>query len=167
VAVLFMEIWKDVKGYEGLYQVSNQGNLLIIKKSRLAKPLLVKNGYLLVDLYKGGIKKRISLHRLVLLTFIKNTQNKSQVNHINGIKTYNRIENLEWCTASENQIHSLKTGLRRVLKGEDCDSKLTESQARIIKYGLKSLTQKNISDIYNISRVTVSDIRRGKSWKHI
>jgi hypothetical protein len=162
-----MEIWKDVTDYEGLYKVSSKGNVFIVKKNRLATPLKVKNGYLLVDLYKNGIKKRISIHRLVGLTFIKNGFNKEQINHINGIKTDNRVVNLEWSTASENQLHSVKSGLRKILKGEDACSKITEKDAKIIKYGLKNMTQKNISDIYNISRVTISDIRRGKSWKHI
>jgi len=162
-----MEIWMDVKGFEGLYKVSSLGSVFMVKKARNQTLLKVKNGYILCDLSKNGNKKRISVHRLVSLHFIDNPENKEQVNHKNGIKTDNRVENLEWMTSSENQRHSIETGLKKILKGDQCDSKLKEFQAKIIKYGLKNLTQKNISDIYGISRVTVSDIRRGKSWKHI
>jgi len=104
---------------------------------------------------------------LVAINFIDNPENKPQVNHINGIKTDNRLQNLEWCTGSENQKHSVNTGLRKILKGDQACSKITEEQARLIKYGLKEMTQSKIAYLYNISRVTISDIRRGKSWKHI
>lgn len=162
-----MEIWKDVKGFEGLYRVSNKGNVFIVKKGRNQKLLLVKKGYLLCDLYKSGVKKRISVHRLVATHFLDKQLDKNQVNHKNGIKTDNRVENLEWMTNSENMRHAINLGLKKVLKGDELPSKLTEEQARTIKYELGHLTQKNISYLYKISRVTVSDIRRGKSWKHI
>jgi hypothetical protein len=163
-----MEIWKDVKGYEGLYKVSNKGNILIVRKKRNQNLLKANNGYLLVDLYKNGIKNRISAHRLVAIHFLINSENKPQVNHINGIKFDNRAENLEWVTASENQLHSVNTGLKKIVFGENCKySKITENQALEIKYGYKDFLQKDIAKIYNISRTTVIDIRKGRSWKHI
>lgn len=163
-----MEIWKDVMGYEGLYKVSTYGNVFIVSKNRNQTPLKVRNGYLLVDLFKSGSKKRISIHRLVAIHFLDNNENKPQVNHKNGIKTDNRLENLEWSTASENQRHSLNNGLKKPIKGEECKyAKITEKDAIDIKYGYKGVIHKEIANIYNVSRTTVIDIRKGRSWKHI
>ena len=163
-----MEVWKDVQGFEGLYKVSNLGNVFIVSKNRNQIPLKVKNGYLLVDLCNCGKKNRISIHRLVAIHFLSNEENKPQVNYKNGIKTDNRLENLEWATASENQRHSLNNGLKIPKKGEECKySKITEKDAIDIKYGYKGLIHKDIANIYGISRTTVIDIRKGRSWKHI
>jgi hypothetical protein len=108
-----MEIWKDIKGYEGLYQVSNLGNVKSLKynQQNIVKELeLVKTtkGYRTVNL-KGKV---ILVHRLVAETFVPNPENKKIINHINGIKNDNRAMNLEWCTPSENTQHAYRTGLK-------------------------------------------------------
>ena len=101
------EIWKDVVGYEGLYQVSNQGRVKSFKwnKERFLKPSMDKDGYLLVNLCAGGKRKTFKVHRLVCEAFHENPDNKPQVNHINEIKTDNRACNLEWCTCKQNVNH--------------------------------------------------------------
>lgn len=116
-----MEIWKDIKGYEGLYQVSNLGriksldrkvktgikyNEYKISKSKILKLNQKRNGYLSVDLSKENTVKTISVHRLVALNFIPNPENKEEVNHINAKKYDNRVENLEWVTKEENKKHA-------------------------------------------------------------
>jgi hypothetical protein len=110
------EIWKDIEGYEGLYQVSNLGRVKSLKKKyskedRIRKLRLDKDGYLVVSLWKYGKPKTMKVHRLIAISFIENIENKSFVNHLDGIKNNNSIENLEWVTASENTKHAHYTGL--------------------------------------------------------
>lgn len=116
------EIWKDVKEYEGLYQVSNYGRVKSIsyfnhanKKSyprnKILKPLKNEKGYLRIDLAKNGKSKKVRIHRLVAQTFISNPNNYQEVNHIDGNKQNNRVDNLEWCTHSYNMKHAVKLGL--------------------------------------------------------
>ena len=124
-----MEIWKDIKGYEDYYQVSNLGRVRRkdsyvntgIKHSdkRFVKGFVLKqnkkrNGYLTVDLSKEHKVKTVSIHRLVAIAFVDNPENKEQVNHKNGNKTDNRVENLEWVTSSENRLHAFRTNLQNV-----------------------------------------------------
>lgn len=100
------EIWKDVKGYEGLYQVSNLGRVKSFYTNRILKPGTDKDGYLRVDLCKDKKPKHFHIHRLVAETFLPNPENKPCVNHKLGKKQDNRATELEWCTYSENEIHS-------------------------------------------------------------
>lgn len=118
------EIWKDIQDYEGLYQVSNLGNIKSLhfgakanhpnwklQQEKNLKPRIATSGYYRVELYKSHTKKYFYVHRLVATAFIANPQNKTEVNHIDGNKLNNHIENLEWNTKSENIRHSFKTGL--------------------------------------------------------
>ena len=114
------EIWCDVKGYEGLYQVSNWGNVKSLNYKRTGKEKILRpckdgNGYLYVVLFENGKYKLYKVHRLVLSTFspIENSH-ELQVNHINECKTDNRLENLEWVTCKENCNH----GTRNKRSGE-------------------------------------------------
>lgn len=174
------EIWKDVIGYEGLYQVSNLGRVKSLPhyidhnyggKALTKGKILTKRiraEYYSVTLSKDGILKQFKLSRLLALAFIPNPENKPEVNHINGIKTDDNLKNLEWVTRSENQNHAYKNCLQSGRKGESHHMvKITESQARKIKYEHKDLTQNQIANIYGITFQNVSNIKLGKSWKHI
>lgn len=106
-----MEIWKTIIEYPN-YEVSSEGRIRNTKTGRVLKFGKTKTGYLQVVLYKDRKAKYFKVHRLVASIFIPNPENKPQVNHINGIKTDNRVENLEWSTNSENQKHAYRTGLK-------------------------------------------------------
>jgi len=117
--------WEWVVGYEGLYKVSSDGdvvsvarivfdssgNKLYTKSEKYLKPFLTKQGYLRVILCKDAITKKYPVHRLVALAFIENPDRKRTVNHKNGIKTDNRLSNLEWMTHKENTIHAIENGM--------------------------------------------------------
>lgn len=103
------EIWRDIKGYENLYKVSNQGNVksLIHKNQKILKLTKTKSGYLRVTLFKNEERKSFLVHRLIAETFIPNPENKPCVDHINTIRDDNRVENLRWVTHKENNNNEL------------------------------------------------------------
>lgn len=109
------EIWKDIKNYEGKYQVSNYGNVrsLNFRKTGLSKNLKLvinHNGYVQVGLFNKSIKST-SVHRLVTEAFLDKIEGKEDINHKDGNKKNNHVNNLEWCNQKENSIHAAKTGL--------------------------------------------------------
>lgn len=115
------EIWKDIPGYEGFYKISSFGNIKslprLVKRCNSIYPIQGRNvkthnhqGYLKVGLSKNGVDTKYLVHRLVALAFIPNLYNKPYINHINSQPSDNRVENLEWCTQSENNFHAYRFG---------------------------------------------------------
>ena len=103
-----MEEWRAVPGYEGLYEVSNIGNVRNVRRNTLLRLQKTNNGYIQVWLYKNGISTGLKVHRLVALTFIPNPDNLPMINHKDEDKTNNRVENLEWCDAKYNNTYGTR-----------------------------------------------------------
>lgn len=116
------EIWKDISGYAGIYQISSLGRVKSLSRisnnrtlsEKLLTPSLSNSGYAWICLSNNKDKKHFFIHRIIAQSFIPNPMNKMQVNHIDGVKTNNSIDNLEWVTNSENQKHAYKNNLNSV-----------------------------------------------------
>ena len=166
-----MEIWKSIKGFENEYEISNLGNLRsknrfvkhYIKdanrfyKAKSKKIRLGKDGYYKCTLKKDSLRFDFRVHRLVADTFLENNDSKKIVNHKNGIKTDNRIENLEWCTSSENVIHAVEIGLIK--------SKLNDKE--VIDIYLSKLSNRKLAKEYNVDSTIIWRIKNKKAYKHI
>ena len=176
-----VEVWKDIKGYEGHYQVSDLGrvkSLSRVVKSRVGvfgtkKEIILKtfkngDGYLKYKLCINGKEKSVISHRLVANEFLENPFNKPQVNHKNGIKDDNRVDNLEWVTSSENVIHSLANNLKIPQKGSEHGmSKLTEKEVLEIRAIGRTKTLKEVGKMYNVDMSLISLILLNKIWNHV
>lgn len=162
---------KDVVGYEGLYQIDTDGNVWSIGygKELILKQALQNNRYFVVTLCKQKKHKSHTIHRLIAEAFIPNPENKPQVNHINGDKKDNRIENLEWVTASENIRHAFENGLKISLKGEKTGSAKLKNSDIVEIFNLRKLgwTQQKIADKFGVCNQLISLILNKKNWKHI
>jgi len=180
------EIWIGVVGHEDSYQVSNFGRIKsldrVIKKSNgscqtrkqcIINPITDSDGYNIfsVSIVQDNNKRKqalLKLHREIAKVFIKNGSNKPQVNHINGIKTDNRVENLEWVTNKENMQHAYKTGLNKGAIGEKAgNAKITKEIVLEIRRIGKKMKLTEIGEIYGLSFQHISDIINRKKWKHI
>lgn len=183
---IMLEIWKDIEGHEGQYQISNLGNVksLTIRKEIVRKATGTKytqtfqgrtlipqpnsKGYMRVCL----IGKSIFVHRLVALHFIGNPDNLPIVNHKDGNPLNNVVGNLEWVTYSENIKHAYREGHAVSVKGEDRrDSKLTEEEVRWIltNYvkGSKEFGRKPLARKFGVSHQNIKNIIDRKKWKHV
>lgn len=168
------EVWLPIKGYEGFYEISSIGRVKSLaridcmgqkRKERFKKPSNDKDGYHSVSLSKDRVNRTFREHQLVAINFIENPLNKPCVNHINGIKTDNRVENLEWCTNKENIEHAIATGLRDGKGVLNYGCVLTEKEVLEI-YGSEG-TNKEVSKKYNVGELAVNRIRIGYTWAHL
>lgn len=177
-----IEIWKEIKSYEGYYQVSNFGRIMAmqrvvnsknnstsIKKQKLRKVTTLNSGYCNIILSKDNKEKCNLVHRLVAEAFVSNPYSKPEVNHINGLKTDNRAVNLEWVTSSENQYHSFNNSLQVSRKGEQCKcSKLKEiNVVEIVNNYFNGESKISLVYRFNVHINTINRLISGRSWKHI
>lgn len=168
------EIWRDICGYEGIYQVSNFGRVksLHFDRERLLKLRQDYKGYVYVVLHKDGECKPCKVHRLVAETFILNSEGKPQVNHIDGNKSNNRVENLEWVTNSENKKHSYENGICKPNCGtKNVMSRLTAADVRYIRsnyipYDKKS-GERALAKRFNVSKTLIGNIIKGKTYRDV
>ena len=168
-----VEIFKDIKDYEGLYQVSNFGrvkslNYMHTGKEHILKLNKTKFGYLLVCLYKDGKKKWFAVHRLVASTFIENPENLPCVNHRNEIKSDNRVENLEYCTTAYN--NSFGTRLKRASEHK-CKKVLQYTKSGEFIREWKSIIEVNKELGYSTGNISSCCLKKLKSaygyiWRH-
>ena len=177
------EQWKDIEGYEGLYQISNLGRVkrligINIYKEHYLKPVKDRYGYLYVCLSKNNKHKVKTLHRLVAIYFIPNPDNKPCVNHIDGNKKNNKVENLEWCTYKENTCHAYKTSLinlntKKFIESNRAKSKarrkFTEEQVKQIKkiHLETGWGSYKIAQLLMLNRSSVENIIRNRNYKDI
>lgn len=163
-----MEMWKPVPEFAGWYEASDQGRIRRIL-GKIRKPRPKREGYLYVNLCVHGRIHTRYVHRLVATTFLPNPENKPEVNHRNGIKTDNRVENLEWATISEQAHHAFETGLRESVVGsENGQSKLKESDIpEIFERHRAGLSQPEIAKEFGVSRALISWVLLRKGWTHV
>lgn len=173
-------IWKPILGYEDLYEVSNKGDVRSLPKIRNSKSgskalhkgrvikKYVRNEYYSVMLYKDNKPKNHTIHRLVAVAFIPNPEGKKTVNHKDANKSNNRVENLEWATWSENNLHAHVVGLHNQKGSNNNSAKLNERDIEeIFEFRHKGFLYKEIAEIYNVTPSTIGNIIRKKTWKHI
>lgn len=160
-----MEIWKDVVGFEGLYEVSNHGNVRNSVTKRLKQPTKDKDsGRPFLLLWKNNQPKAVRVHRLVLFAFVGPNPPKYEGCHNDGNPWNNHVSNLRWDTTKANQEDRVKHGTSN--RGERCAAaKLTEDQAIAIIQDTRK--QHVIAAEYGVMQNTISRIKSGKRWPHL
>jgi hypothetical protein len=162
--------WKEIPGIIG-YFVSPRGEIgrqIDSTTYKILKPKRTPAGYQEYNVMTvDGKRITKTMHSLIALTFIGPRPKNYVINHKNGIKTDNRVENIEYVTRSENVLHAYRIGLMKAMKGEQAvNSKLTEDIVKIIKE-CKSVSVKKLAGIFNVDANTIRGIKAGTSWKHV
>lgn len=154
---------------EGRYSVSTYGRVQSHLYTRILKQQTHALGYKTVCLFGADKKKRLKLvHRLVATAFLRSTGDRDQVNHKDGDKTNNRLENLEWVTAKQNIRHAVATGLHQGPEGEkNGHAKLDKDAVLAIRRRYRHGLGHALAREYGVSRTTITDIVKRRSWAHL
>lgn len=166
------EIWADIAGYDGDYQESNYGRTKSFKGNspKILAPMITSKGYLGVQLFKNAKGKKIYVHQLVASIFVPNPENKTEINHLDGFKLNNHVDNLEWVCSTDNKLHAVKIGLMKS-GSEHVLAKLTAEQVRYIRqvyikgdseFGGQALAKK-----FCVSRSTIQSVVNYECYKNI
>lgn len=174
------EEWRAIRGYEGMYEVSNQANVRSLPRTIMirgrtpgslsGKPMRKRlvHGYYSLGLSRNGVVRHFLVSRLVALAFIPEIEGKPNVNHINGIKTDNRIENLEWVTQKENTRHAWRTGLAKPRCGSaGPGAKLTESEVLEIRSLRRKIPNTKLATMFGVSITAIDKIHARTCWKYV
>jgi len=183
-----MENWKAIPGYDGYYEASDLGRIRSIErvvahgrhgtckqKEKILKPALDGHRYFRVALSMGDAFRTYTVHRLIALTFLGERPEGNQINHKSGIKSDNSVSNLEYCTQSENALHSYRIGLQKPKPGStNNNAKLTEQDVKEIREFVKQSGKRNygrdaLAEKYGVSSAHIKDIVNGRrgTWSHI
>lgn len=165
------ETWLPIEGFEGFYEVSNRGEVRALKTwrgprkiPRVLRPAITHKGYYRVSLQRKGLKKNAVIHRLVAKAFIPRHYRHPEVNHINGDKLDNRVENLEWCTHLQNMKHAHRNGLYFKRKKENGLCVLTADQVLEIRTMLIEMSAAEVSRRSGVSYWTICNIKQRRTW---
>ena len=166
-------IWKPVKDFEGMYEVSDTGLIKSLARSNghgsrnedKQRRTKIGKGYESVALCKDHKIKHYLVHRVVAEAFIPNPKNHPQVNHIDGNKLNNNVENLEWCTHQYNQLHARQNGLMGGERGNT--SKLTERDVRAIRRIYPKLNTRELAKAFDVGQPAICNIINKKTWKYV
>ena len=181
-----MEEWKPIQNYEGLYEISNLGNVrsldrevIVTRKNKTSFKRTLKGqvlrlskttkGYPQIALGKNGKLKSFEVHRLVAKAFMENPHNFIVVNHIDGNIKNNNVSNLEWCTHSHNSKHAYAIGVLKPIRGEkNTQSILTDKEVlEIRRLNASGLSQRKLGKMFNVCHTTIRMIILRRKWKHI
>ena len=168
------EEWLPMVDYEGWYDISDCGRVKRVRIAnntfigRILKPRPQKAGYLTIVVHKNSVRGTYLIHRLVAAAFIGPCPEGKEVNHIDGVKTNNRADNLEYVTSSENALHACKLGLMVNHVGEKHGmSKLTEKNIHAIRKLFGTMSHKEIGILFNVTRQTITSIYKGDTWSSV
>lgn len=170
------EEWKDIPGYKGRYQASSHGQIKSLSRlipcihnakrrirERILSQHIMNANYYTAHICYDMNNKTMLVHRLVAMAFLSNPENKPEVNHKNGIRLDNRVENLEWVTSKENTAHARGSGLFDNSGEKHYLSKLTIKNVNSIRRN-KNLTHKQLGEKYGVNRRTITDVLLLKTW---
>ena len=168
------EEWKSIKGYESQYEISSFGNVKSLPKKRgkktydyfIRKNCIGRGGYYRISLCSDYKIKSITIHRLVAIHFIDNKKNKPCINHKDGNKLNNAVENLEWCTYKENYKHAVKFGLTKKIGSGENQPRHKLSINNVEEIRKSKLKVKQLSLKFNVSIYCIYDILSNKNWKN-